>query len=156
MSLSSSAPDVNWPDEDGPAVPNNAVFVFDFTVKDGDIPPGSNIFFNMVFGDYDIDPAVIQVEFAKEPARRLQIRNQGRKDGLIQARTAFLKFEEIFTRDADGNWRGFAGVEFFAPFEPYTAFDYVELSIFQIADKMRHNGPRVYELARARLQENRK
>jgi|TARA_B100000315_G_scaffold113280_1_gene103876 hypothetical protein len=133
LSLSASAPDKDWPDEDGPLTPNNAVFVFDFTVKNGDIPPGAAIFFNMVFGDYDIFPAVIQVEFASAPARRLEIELQRGKDGLIQARTALLRFEDVFSRDENGDWRGFAGVEFFAPAEPYTAFDFVELSLFQIA-----------------------
>jgi hypothetical protein len=133
LALSASAPDRDWPDDNGPQLPNNPVFVFDFTVNNGDIPPGAAIFFNMVFGDYDIFPAIILVEFASKPARRLEIELRRGLDGLIQARTALLRFEEVFTRDANGDWRGFAGVEFYAPAEPYTAFDFVELSLFQIA-----------------------
>lgn len=41
-----------------------------------------------------------------------------------------LDFDEIFTADGDGNWDGFVRVVFFAPNDPYTAFDYVELSLF--------------------------
>ncbi|MBT7235290.1 MAG: hypothetical protein HN861_19755, partial [Rhodospirillaceae bacterium] len=67
-------------------------------------------------------------------------------DGLIQARTALLRFDEVFTRDENGDWRGFAGVEFFAPAEPYTAFDFVELSLFQIAE----NGTEITRLTASR------
>ncbi len=133
LALSASAPDRDWPDDNGPQLPNNPVFVFDFTVNNGDIPPGAAIFFNMVFGDYDIFPAIILVEFASKPARRLEIELRRGLDGLIQARTALLRFGEVFTRDANGDLRGFAGGEFYAPAEPYTAFDFVELSLFQIA-----------------------
>lgn len=146
LALSASAEDRDWPDENGPQTPNNPIFVFDFTVKNGDIPPGAAIFFNMVFGDYDIFPAVIQVEFAAKPARRLEIELKRGLDGLIQARTALLRFDEVFTRDENGDWRGFAGVEFFAPAEPYTAFDFVELSLFQIAE----NGTEITRLTASR------
>jgi hypothetical protein len=133
LSLSASSPDRNWPDKNGPAPPNNAVFLFDFIVKNGDIPPGAAIFFNLVFGDYDVDPALIHVVFAKARPRTLELKNQGVLDGLIQGRSALLQFDEVFASDEDGNWHGFVVVEFDAPLDPYTAFDYVELSLFQIA-----------------------
>jgi len=134
LALSTAAEGKNWPDENGPELPNNALFVFDFTVKAADIAFGSPIFFNMVFGDYDVDPAVIFVAFAKAKQRRLEIENHGfERDGLIQARSAVLRFDEVFTKTETGDWRGFVMVEFAAPFEPYTAFDFVELSLFQIA-----------------------
>jgi hypothetical protein len=102
-------------------------------VKAADIAFGSPIFFNIVFGDYDVDPAVILVAFAKAKQRRLEIENHGFEwDGLIQARSAVLRFEEVFTKTETGDWRGYVVVEFAAPFEPYTAFDLVELSLFQI------------------------
>ncbi len=68
LSLSVSSPNVNRPDADGPTVPNNAVFVFDFKVAGSDIIPGSRLFFNLVFGDYDIDPALIGVQFPRTAA----------------------------------------------------------------------------------------
>ncbi|MDA0239257.1 MAG: hypothetical protein O3A84_04420 [Proteobacteria bacterium] len=142
LALSSAAPNRNWPDEDGPRPPNNATFIFDFTVGKADIAPGSTIFFNLVFGDYDIDPAVVEVSFAKAPPRKLIPRNLQEQfsggsfaDGLIDARTSNLKFEEVFTKDANGDWRGFVRVVFVAPFEPYTAFDFVELSVFAMVRK---------------------
>jgi len=134
LALSTAAEGHNRPDEDGPQRPNNATFTFDFTVADGDIAVGAPIFFNLVFGDYDIDPAIVHVSFAKADARQLEIENHGfERDGLIQARSAVLRFDEVFSRDGSGNWRGFVHVVFVAPFEPYTAFDFVELSLFQIA-----------------------
>ncbi len=134
LGLSTAAVGKNWPDENGPELPNNALFVFDFTLKAADIAFGSPIFFNMVFGDYDVDPAVIFVAFAKAKQRRLEIENHGFEwDGLIQARSAVLRFDEVFTKTETGDWRGYVVVEFAAPFKPYTAFDFVELSLFQIA-----------------------
>lgn len=134
LALSTAAEGKNWPDADGPQTPNNATFIFDFTVKSDDIAAGSPIFFNLVFGDYDVNPAIVFVQFAKEKDRRLEIENHGfERDGLIQARSTVLRFDEVFTADKDGNWHGYVAVVFAAPFEPYTAFDFVELSLFQIA-----------------------
>ncbi len=132
LSLSLSSPNVNWPDADGPAMPNNAAFVFDFKVAKSDIVEGSRLFFNLVFGDYDIDPALVGVRFRNQTSRTLALRNQGRLDGLIQARSTVLEFTDVFAADADGNWNGFLEVVFLAPRDPYTAFDYVELSLFDI------------------------
>jgi hypothetical protein len=131
LALSPTATAEDWPDLNGPAMPNSAAFVFDFTVARGDITPGGTIFFNLVFGDYDIDPAVVRVRFANADPRVLRIPNQQLRgvDGLIQARTANLRFEEIFSADEDGNWHGRALVIFDAPADPFTAFDYVELSL---------------------------
>ena len=133
LALSVSAPNVDWPDGDGPNIPNNAVFVFDFKVAGDAVVGGSQIFFNLVFGDYDINPAVIGLAFADGRRRTLALANQGTLDGLIQARSAVLDFDEVFTADGDGNWHGFVRVVFFAPNDPYTAFDYVELSLFGLA-----------------------
>ena len=132
LALSRSSIAKHWPDADGPETPNNATFVFDFTVASGRIASGAQIFFNMVFADYDVDPALISVKFAKAPPRVLSVSHQGDLDGLIQARSAILRFGEVFTRGPDGDWRGFVEVVFDAPYEPYTAFDYVELSLFDV------------------------
>ena len=131
LSLSPTAPADDWPDLNGPATPNSAAFVFDFTVHADAIVQGTRMFFNLVFGDYDIDPAVVFVRFKSAPARILRILNQRFRnvDGLIQARTSQLPFNDVFTRDGDGNWHGFLTVIFDAPIDPFTAFDYVELSL---------------------------
>ncbi len=131
LALSPTATGDDWPDLNGPAMPNSAAFVFDFTVARSDITPGGAIFFNLVFGDYDIDPAVVLVRFAKASPRVLRIPNQQVRgvDGLIQVRTASLTFDEVFTANDEGNWHGRAIVVFDAPADPFTAFDYVELSL---------------------------
>ena len=132
LALSRSSLAKHWPDADGPETPNNATFVFDFTIARGRIAPGAQIFFNMVFADYDVDPALISVRFAKAPPRVLSVAHQGDLDGLIQARSAILRFGEVFTRGPNGDWHGYVVVVFDAPYEPYTAFDYVELSLFDV------------------------
>jgi hypothetical protein len=74
--------------------------VFDFTVHADAIVRRTEMFFNLVFGDYDIDPAVVFVRFKDAPARVLRIPNQRFRnvDGLIQARTSRLPFNDVFTR----------------------------------------------------------
>jgi hypothetical protein len=113
-------------------LPNNALFRFSFTVDQADITKGSQIFFNIVFGDYDVNPALVAVAARNQPPRMLQLRNQGRADGLIQARSAILEFDEVFESSDTGDWLGFLEVIFLAPADPYTAFDFVELSLLDI------------------------
>jgi len=130
LTLSTSAPNVNWPDA-GPAVPNNAVFIFDFNVLGSDIVAGSTIFFNMVFGDYDVVPAQVNLDFASS-SRVVNVSTQlGAEDGLLQAAFATLNFAEVFTADGS-NWHGLVTATFLAPNEPYTTFDFVELSLQSI------------------------
>ena len=104
LSLSLSSRNVNWPDADGPAMPNNAIFNFDFKVAAGDIVEGSRLFLNLIFGDYDVDPALIGVRFRSQPSRTLTLRNQGLLDGLIQADLLFWssKTYSRLTRKAAG------------------------------------------------------
>ncbi len=132
LSLSISSIDEAWPDADGPMLPNNAEFRFDFTIAETDIVRGSQIFFNIVFGDYDVNPALVAVASRGQSPRVLQLRNQGPADGLIQARSTVLDFADVFARGADGNWHGRLAVVFLAPADPYTAFDFVELSLLDI------------------------
>lgn len=130
LTLSTSAPNVNWPDA-APAAPNNAVFVFDFTVLGSDIVAGSTIFFNMIFGDYDVSPAQVNLDFAGS-SRVVNVSTQaGAQDGLIQAAFATLNFNEVFTANGS-DWDGLVTATFLAPREPYTAFDFVELSLQSI------------------------
>jgi len=133
LALSRSSRASDWPDGNGPAVPNNATFLFDFAVAKEDIPAGAPIFFNLVFADYDVYPALVRVEFAARTSRLLEIQHQGDRDGLIQARSDVLDFDEVFSSGGDGHWQGYVRVTFIAPYEPYTAFDFVELSLFRMA-----------------------
>lgn len=109
-------------------LPNQPGFLFQFDVDKGALAAGTNVFFNLVFGDYDVVPASIRITTAAGGTRVLNLVRQGAgSDGLIQEATATLGFGEVFT-DGGTVWRGFLDIDFVAPNEPYTAFDYVELS----------------------------
>ena len=49
-------------------------------------------------------------------------------DGLIQAAFATLDFLDVFSGGSGIDYNGFLTVDFIAPLEPYTAFDFVELA----------------------------
>ena len=130
ISLSTSFSSPDFPDTGGTGTPSEPIFIFDFTVLKTDITFGADIFFNLLFGDYDVSPADINLLFpvtgtvSRSVALTLRA---GNEDGLIQAAFATLTFAEVFT-DGGTTWDGSVRVEFDAPNEPYTAFDYVELS----------------------------
>ncbi|MCO7223636.1 hypothetical protein [Pleionea sp. CnH1-48] len=124
-----------FPSGNSNSLPNQPGFVFDFFVSAGDIVAGTDIFFNMVFGDYDVFPAEIDLIYANNTADTLPVnlQNNGPDDGLIQAAFVQLSFADVFTWDAINNgWSGYLEVNFDAPNEPYTAFDFVELSVAPI------------------------
>jgi hypothetical protein len=134
ISLSTSFTGPDFPDPGGPGVPNQPQFLFQFKVNGPDVITGTPLFFNLIFGDYDVVPANVSLTFASAPGRTVALVTQGGgADGLIQAATANLAFAEVFTTDGLGGWDGYLKVDFIAPNEPYTAFDFVELSITQIA-----------------------
>ena len=134
ITLSTSFTGADFPDPGGPGTPNNAVFLYDFHVNGGDIIAGQQMFFNLVFGDYDVVPANVKLEFASKPDRTVALNTQSAAaDGLIQAATALLNFDEVFTADGLGGWNGKVTVTFIAPNEPYTAFDFTEISVTEIA-----------------------
>ncbi len=123
----------DFPDPAGPATPNQPQFIYDFSVAGADIVTGAQMFFNLVFGDYDVQPANVTLTFASAPSRVIALNTQaGAADGLIQAASALLDFNEVFTSDGLGGWNGFVRVDFVAANEPYTAFDFTELSVTQI------------------------
>jgi hypothetical protein len=134
ISLSTSFTGPNFPDSGGPGVPNQPSFLYKFHVAGGDVSPSTQLFFNLVFGDYDVVPANITLTFASAPQRTVTLTTQsGAADGLIQAASALLNFNEVFTDDGSGGWNGLLQVDFIAPNEPYTAFDFTELSVTQIS-----------------------
>jgi hypothetical protein len=93
------------------APPNEPRFVFRFNVAGADISPAASLFFNVLFGDYDVVPADITLTFASAPQRTLALATQsGAADGLIQAAFANLLFGEVFTADATSQWTLPAGV----------------------------------------------
>ncbi|AKV94708.1 hypothetical protein ACP86_00135 [Marinobacter sp. CP1] len=110
-------------------LPNQPGFSFLFEVDKADITVGTDIFFNMVFADYDVQPANIEFIYASgKETLGVTLQNNGPNDGLIQGAFAKLDFYDVFS-DGDSVWNGVLGVNFNAPNEPYTAFDYVELSV---------------------------
>ncbi|MHA1113162.1 MAG: hypothetical protein ACTSRY_01470 [Alphaproteobacteria bacterium] len=132
ISLSTSFSGPDFPDPAGPGKPNEPRFTFDFDVTGSDIVVGSTIFFNLIFGDYDVSPANVKLTFADTSTRTIGLSTQGGgQDGLIQAATTTLTFAEVFTANG-GDWDGYVQVDFLASNEPYTAFDFVELSLDEI------------------------
>ncbi len=113
-----------FPDGSPGVLPNQPGFVFDFTIDPSQFNPANPIYFNLVFGDYDVTPATIQITRLDGSKDTINVMTQGgNQDGLIQSATAVLNYSDVFT----GN-EGYLKVDFNAPNEPYTAFDYVELS----------------------------
>ena len=110
------------------ALPNQPGFVFDFFVAWGDITTTTRLFFNLVFGDYDESPAVIQLTSADGSTRGIALNTQGSADGLIQEASLKLNFNEVFT-PSGGGYNGYLVVDFLAQDESYTAFDYVEIGV---------------------------
>jgi hypothetical protein len=115
----------------GDGVPNTLSnqpgFSFEFFVASGDINPGDQIFLNVIFGDYDVSPAFVRVTGNDVVDITLNTQGAG-DDGLIQAATALLDFDTLFTATV-GGYNAVLDVDFVAPNEPYTDYDYVELSI---------------------------
>lgn len=114
-------------------LPNQPGFVFNFTVNKADyVDTAAPIFFNLIFGDYDVTPASLRITRANNSTQTINLLTQGNnQDGLIQAATAFLTFADVFS-DGGSTWNGYLKIDFLAPNEPYTAFDYVELSTRQL------------------------
>jgi len=116
------------------ALTNQPGFVFDFSVASADITTGTPIFFNMLFGDYDVVPALLQFTRSDGSTFNAAVTTQNNaagQDGLIQAAFATLNFTDVFSATG-GGWNGRIDVDFVANNEPYTAFDFVELSVTPI------------------------
>lgn len=116
--------------------PNQPGFVFDYYVNSVDIAMGTSVYFNMLFGDYDVIPASIQFTTASGSVFTLAVTPQqqigNNMDGLIQTAYATLNFYDVFTATT-GGYNGYLKVDFIANNEPYTAFDFVELSVDPIS-----------------------
>lgn len=134
IGLSTKYIGIEFPDPNGPARPNNPTFEFRFHVGAESIIESSAIYFNLVFGDYDVRPANVDLTFLSAPARSIELEVQNRgNDGLIQAATSTLQFHEVFTLDEVSGWYGLVIASFDSPNEPYTSFDYAELAVEKIS-----------------------
>ena len=122
-----------FPDGDS-AVPNQPGFVFDFSVVKADIVEDTDVFFNLIFGDYEVGTADIKFTFTSAPEITLVMTPQTNgdgEDGLIQSSSLTLDFDDVFA-DGGATWDGYVEVDFIANTEPYTAFDFAELSVTPI------------------------
>ena len=112
---------------------NQPSFKFDFFVDSADIITGTPLYFNLVFGDYDVAPAqVLLTRVDGSTFTQALTRQPGNQDGLIQAAFVPLEFSDVFTASGRG-FDGFLRINFIAPNEPYTAFDFAEISTSQLA-----------------------
>ncbi|MFC1533945.1 PEP-CTERM sorting domain-containing protein [Thermodesulfobacteriota bacterium] len=120
-------------DGDPNTLSNQPGFGFDFFVAASDINVGTDVYFNMVFGDYDVSPAKVRVTNGAVHDISLTLQsNTAGDDGLIQAAFATLPFSTVFSTEGTG-YRGHILVDFLAPNEPYTAFDFVEINVKPIS-----------------------
>ncbi|AFY56447.1 PEP-CTERM putative exosortase interaction domain-containing protein [Rivularia sp. PCC 7116] len=111
-------------------------FNFDFSVAKGDIIKDTTMYFNMLFGDYDVKDAKVEFTNADGDTITKQLtkqKNNKGQDGLIQAAYVELNFAEIFSENANGDFDGYLEAKIIAPDEPYLAFDYAELSTDKVS-----------------------
>ncbi|MCK6457762.1 MAG: PEP-CTERM sorting domain-containing protein [Phycisphaerae bacterium] len=139
ISLSTSFDTTFPPPNDFPSppsftLPNQPGFIFDFFVLANAVDPMTPVFINVVFGDYDVQPAMLVLRRADltEFSVALIVQPPG-EDGLVQAAFAQLTFADVFAPKGLG-YRGYLEVDFDAPGEPYTAFDFAELSVRPIPE----------------------
>lgn len=110
-------------------------FDFDFSVDKNKVAEDSSVYFNLIFGDYDVKDA--KVGFWKADGNYFERnltkqKNKKGQDGWIQSAFVELDFDEVFTA-TDDVYNGILKTKIIAPDEPYLTFDYVELSTKQIS-----------------------
>lgn len=98
------------------------------------LPEGTPLFFNLVFGDYDVKPANVRfTEINGDTFTQAVTAQSTREDGAIQAAFLELNFDQVFQAKDGETWLGALKVDFVAPSEPFTAFDYAEIGTQKIA-----------------------
>ncbi|HOZ48744.1 MAG TPA: choice-of-anchor Q domain-containing protein [Candidatus Hydrogenedentes bacterium] len=117
-------------------------FVFDFYVEYADIDSVAPLYLNVVFGDYEVDLVKAKLTFNSGEVVWVDLTAQpANMDGLIQSAFAVLTdlpgitFSDIF-EDTGDRWHGVLKVAFkdglaTGNIEPFTAFDYAEISVNQ-------------------------
>jgi len=95
---------------------DNVEFIFDFIIPiQGQVDYGADHFINLVFGDYDVSPASLDID-----GTTINLTTQsGRQDGLVQLAYASIPWASML----DGQ----VIIEMNAPSEPYVAIDYAYL-----------------------------
>ncbi|MGL1936707.1 MAG: hypothetical protein OCD01_16885 [Fibrobacterales bacterium] len=108
-------------------------FVFDFKVKEGMIDPKAEIYFNMIFGDYDNHGATIEISNNNGPITTLTptLQNQvgagEENDGLIQTTYYVVNFSDVFYKKENGYHIGYFKAAFNNVSDPFLTFDFAEL-----------------------------
>ena len=102
---------------------NGIQFVFSFPVPSpGDAGFETGHFVNFIFGDYDVNPAEIQIDGLTVPL----VLQGGGNDGLVQSAFATVPWADM----TDGE----VIITVVAPSEPYLAFDYCLLDLSRVTD----------------------
>ncbi|MEA5532391.1 hypothetical protein [Crocosphaera sp. XPORK-15E] len=128
----------SFPDGDPNTLPNTPSFQFRFKVAKDKLPQGTPLFFNVIFGDYDVEPVVVILKNSqgKTVRQELTASAKGENDGIIQSAFGTLDFSQVFadgdTSGETGYWVGSLDVDFDAPTEPYLSFDFAEIGTQQI------------------------
>ncbi|MEM9540272.1 MAG: choice-of-anchor C family protein [Cyanobacteria bacterium P01_E01_bin.42] len=127
-----------FPDGDPKTLPNQPGFKFRFKVAKDKLPEGTPLFLNTMLGDYDVKPVQVILKKANgnTVTKEIKVSAKGKSDGQIQASFIRLKFEQVFL-DGDKNgepgyWVGSLDVDFDAPREPSTSFDFSEIGTNKI------------------------
>lgn len=130
-----------FPDGDPKTLPNQPGFKFRFLVEKDKLPEGTPLFFNIMLGDYDVEPGQINLRAVSGNTLTIPLtaseKVTGGRNGIVEPAYVPLKFNQVF-KDGDrkgkqpGYWIGAVDVDLDAPDEPYTAFDYAEIGTQQI------------------------
>ncbi|MGL1934509.1 MAG: discoidin domain-containing protein [Fibrobacterales bacterium] len=114
------------------------VFAFDFSVKKGLVNPDTALYFNLIFGDYDVSGATLHLITQKGKEMQLPIKMQNKtgkgeeNDGLIQTAYAELSFDDVFYTIENGYHKAYLEAVFQTNGDPYLTFDFAEVSIVPI------------------------
>ncbi len=137
-----SSPTYEQPFPDGdPDIPNEPEFIFKFLVEKDKLEEGTKVYFNMLIGDFDVEPGEIDLTYASLNEATIPLvaseKVKGERNGIIQPAYVELKFSQVF-KDGDkkgkapGYWIGSLKAKLNAPTEPYTSFDFAEISTDKI------------------------
>ncbi len=113
---------------------NDSRFVFDFEAPAADIPVGTPVYFNIVFGDVGAIAGEVRLTFADDSTlvETIEPINPNVEDGLIDAAFVEVTYDKVFTEAGD-TLLGYVEVDLVTRpgtggGDPFYANDYAELS----------------------------
>ncbi|NEP02315.1 MAG: VWA domain-containing protein [Symploca sp. SIO2E9] len=152
---------------DDPAV-NPPSFKFNFKVAKDKLPDGTTteLYLNVMVGDYDTEfnnnefriPVTLKTANGLTLDGKMVTSAKGSKDGRIRSASMPLTFYQVFV-DGDSNgeagyWLGSLEADFPIPEDPYTAFDFAEISTEDIAIDLTENNANIYGMKWEDINEN--